>query len=45
LCCYLLYRKANRVIRGPDVGGGIQYQKTGGKPNTNQPNIDLRGPG
>jgi hypothetical protein len=31
LCCYLLYRKANRVIKGPDVGGGVEIQKNGGQ--------------
>ena len=27
LCCYALYRKAQTVIQGPTVSGGVEVQK------------------
>lgn len=47
LCCYLLYRKANRVIKGPDVGGGVEIQKNGGQRGgqSQGPDLDFSGQG
>jgi hypothetical protein len=43
LCCYMLYKKANRVIRGPDVGGGVEVQKKAPSSGDAAPNVNYNG--
>lgn len=44
LCCYLLYRRANKIIRGPDVDGGTEFRgKAHSSGGNNAPNVNYNG--